>query len=167
MAKNPLAELLRQWMPAMDVAILEHGFAGHGRDYDFVVQDNIGPRPGTYRLTLTHVVDLKYETRVRDDVWPVSWSDDFIDYEMWQSAGEPSGYVWGTDWSLAYPGFEAPSEDETARHWSNRLGQPMHVMSVETDRFRISMIFHDVRVAHLSTDTDLVSRLLVPMPSKP
>lgn len=38
-----------------------------------------------------------------DEVWPRSWSDEFSDYQRWVSAKEPDGYVWGTNWSLAYP----------------------------------------------------------------
>ncbi len=99
---NPLAAHLSEWLPAVDVAVLGHGFAPHGRDYIVVIQDSIGPKPGTYELTFTHIVHLTYETRVHDDV--------LIDYSRWQAAGEPSGYFWGNNWSLAYPGIEAPND---------------------------------------------------------
>lgn len=64
----------------------------------------LGSDPGAHELTFTHCVRLEYETRVRDDVWSRSWSDEFVDYQAWLDAGEPDGYVWGTDWSSAYPG---------------------------------------------------------------
>lgn len=142
--------------------MLGHGFAPHGRDYSLVIQDSIGPKPGTSELTFTHVVQFTYETRVRDDVWPNSWDDVFLDYQQWQLTGERSGYVWGTNWSLAYPGFEAPENAPEGVVWSSRLGQQMHSMSLETERFRIAMTFHDVGVRHLSDDTDTVSQVVIP-----
>jgi hypothetical protein len=98
------AEDLLSWLPALDFAVLEHRIPAHGRDYAMLVQDCLGSDPGTHEVTFTHCVEFHYETRVRDDVWPVSWSDDFTDYERWMEAGEPQGYVWGTNWSNAYPG---------------------------------------------------------------
>jgi hypothetical protein len=163
MSLNPLAEHLLEWLPAVDVAVLSHGFAAHGRDYSFVLQDSTGPKSGTFELTFTHVVQLAHETRVRDDVWPNSWDDVFLEYQQWQAAGEPSGYVWGTNWSLAYPGFEAPNDTPEALAWSQRLGKQMHSMSLETDRFRVVMIFHEVRVRRLSDDTGTVSQVIIPI----
>ncbi len=61
--------------------------------------------PGTFDLTFTHVVDLKYESRVGDDIWVKSWEDEFTDYAQWLAAGEREGYVFGAGWSLAYPGI--------------------------------------------------------------
>jgi hypothetical protein len=163
MSANPLAKHLSVWLPAVDVAVLQHGFAEHGRDYRFVIQDSIGPKPGTYELTFTHIVQLTYETRVRDDVWPDSWVDVFLDYQRWQAADSPPGYVWGTNWSLAYPGIEAPSDAPEALDWSRRLGKQMHSMSIETERFRIAMVFHEVLVRRLSDDTDTVSQVIIPV----
>jgi hypothetical protein len=165
-ALNPLAEHLLEWLPEIDVAVLGHGFAAHGRDYSFVIQDSTGPKPGTYELIFTHVVQFALETRVRDDVWPISWDDVFLDYQQWQAAGEPSGYLWGANWSLAYPGFEAPDDSPEALAWSQRLGKQMHAMSLETERFRIALIFHAVRVRRISDDTSTVSQVIIPIRSR-
>ncbi len=61
---------MREWIPERDFAVVNHGFAAHGRDYILIQQAG-----STYELTLTHVVEFHYETRVSDDVWPVSWDD--------------------------------------------------------------------------------------------
>ena len=160
---NPLAAHLSDWLPEIDFAVLQNGFARHGRDYVFVIQATMCPKPGTYELIFTHVVQLNYETRVRDDVWPRSWDDVFLDYSEWEASGEPPGYVWGSDWSLAYPGIEAPENVPEALDWSRRLGKQMHGMSLETDRFHISMIFHDVYARALSDDTSTLSQVLIPL----
>src|SRR5262245_29729984 len=120
MAIHPVAHL-GQWMTDCDFAVLAHGFPPHGRDYCLRIQDCLGSDPGTHDLVFTRCVRLDYETRVGDDVWPVSWSDDFICYQRWQAAGEPSGYVWDTRWSCAYPGLLAVEPSALAAEWSRRL----------------------------------------------
>jgi hypothetical protein len=161
--QNPLAMILSDWLPACDVGVMKHGFADHGRDYIFIIEDCTGRNSGTYELAFTHVVDLRYETRVRDDVWPISWGDEFTDYQAWLSAGEPGGYVWGTNWSNAYPGMTAPESTLEAERWTKRIGRRMYPMSIETDRFLISLIFHDVRVRKLSDDAPTVRQVIIPL----
>jgi hypothetical protein len=149
---------MKEWLPEVDFAVLGHYLAPHGRDYIFIIQ-----AAGTYELTLTHVVETRYETRVRDDVWPSSWDDQFTDYEAWQAAGQPDGYVWGTNWSLAYPGLDTPDDDRVASQWSARPGKPMYAMTMETDRFKLSLVFHDVRYKKLSDDNSTILRVLAPL----
>ncbi len=127
MSEHPLRKPMREWLPEIDFGVMRQGFAPHGRDYILIIQ-----AAGTYELTLSHVVELHYETRVRDDVWPRIVGR----RAMWEAAGNPGGYVWGTNWSLAYPGLDTPDDDATAPRWSERLGKPMYAMAVETDRFR-------------------------------
>jgi hypothetical protein len=122
MAENPIRKATQEWLPEIDFGVLSHGFAPHGRDYVLVLQASAG----TYEVTLTHVVESHYETRVHDEVWPMSWDDRLTDYAVWEAEGKPDGYVWGTNWSLAYPGLEAPADDPKAAQWSQRLGKPMH-----------------------------------------
>jgi hypothetical protein len=160
MAENPLNAATRDWLPQSDFGIMSHGFAPHGRDYIFVLEVS---RVGTFELSLTHVVELHYETRVRDDVWPCSWDDVMTNYADWIGASEPEGYVWGSNWSLAYPGLHIDDADETAAQWTKRLGKQMHTMAVETDRFRLSIVFHDARAKKLSDDAQVVERVLIPL----
>ena len=162
MSDNPLKTATLDWLPELDFGVMSHGFAPHGRDYVFIIE--IGRR-GTFELILTHVVEMHYETRVRDDVWPRSWDDVLTDYAAWEAAGEPDGYVWGTNWSLAYPGLFVAEDDATVADWSERLGRQMYAMGVETDRFKISLIFHDVQHRKLSDEAATVGRVLIPIPA--
>lgn len=157
-----VAELL-QWLHPLDFAVLGHGWARHGRDYLIVVQDMLGSDPGTHELTFTHCVQLDYETRVRDDVWPRSWSDEFVDYQAWLDAGEPDGYVWGTDWSNAYPGLSVPERSDLADHWKQRLGRDMAEVSLETDRFFLRLVFHSVLWRKLDDDIGTISQVHIPL----
>jgi hypothetical protein len=160
-ADNPLTGLLDGTLSVCDFGVLEHGFAPHGRDYRFVIQDSLCGNPGTYELTFKHVVDLKYETRVSENAWQISWTDEFTDYEKWKASGEPEGYVFGTDWSLAYPGIKVPHSSPEAQEWSKRLQRPMYSVSFETDRFYISLVFSEVRHRKLSDETGTVRRVVI------
>jgi hypothetical protein len=158
MSTHPIKKAMAEWLPEFDFGLLQHGFAPHGRDYELVLQAG-----GTYALTLTHVVELHVETRVRDDVWPKSWDDVFLDMKSWEAAGQPDGYVWGSNWSLAYPGLEAPTDHPDALRWSERLGKSMHFVAIETDRLRLSAVFHDARSRKLSDENSPLDKVLIPL----
>ena len=159
---HPVRQLL-EWFPDCDFAVLEHGWAPHGRDYELVVEHSGYTRPGRHRFTFTHVVELAFETRVRDDVWPGSWDDVFTDYAAWQAAGEPPGYVWGVNWSMAYPGLEAVEPSDRAGAWALRVGQDIHEVRLETNQFLMTCCFHALRTEHLDARTDLVSQVIIPL----
>jgi hypothetical protein len=160
---HPADEVL-SWLHNPDFAVLGHGWTPHGRDYFVIVQDCMGRDRGTHELTFTHCVRVEYETRVRDDVWPRSWSDELTDYARWEAAGEPAGYVWGTNWSLAYPGLVVVRDSVDAAAWAARVGHPLFEVTLETDRFFLRLIFHSIRSRKINDDTDPVSRVIVPMP---
>ena len=103
---HPLAALL-DWLPDCDFGVMDHGFVPHGRDYSFLVESSMGKDPGRHQVQFTHVAELSYSTAVADDVWARSWGEAFVDYQSWLDASEPDGYVWGTCWSLAWPGIRA------------------------------------------------------------
>jgi hypothetical protein len=163
MNMNPLTTLLNGTLSEYDFGVLEHGFVPHGRDYRFLIEDSLCSKPGTYELIFTHVVDLRYETRVSERVWKTSWTDEFTDYAVWKAAGEPEGYVFGTNWSLAYPGLTAPSESIDAQNWADRLERPMYAASIETDRFLITLVFSDVLHRKISDGSGTVKQVILPL----
>ena len=156
---NPLDELLKR-LPEVDFAVLEHRFTNHGRDYVVLVEDCLGSNPGQHEIVFTHCVKAECETRVRDEVWTKSWTEEFTDYGRWAGAGEPNGYVWGTNWSLAYPGLRAVPDSPGATDWSKRLGKQMFEVTLETDRFLLRLIFHSLRSRKLSEKHDTVSQVI-------
>jgi hypothetical protein len=157
------ADALLKWLHQLDFAVLGHGFMPHGRDYRVVVQDMLGGDPGTHEVTFTHCVRVDYETRVRDQTWPRSWTDEFIDYQAWQDAGEPGGYVWGTNWSNAYPGVTVVRDSSLAREWGRRLGKAMFEVTLETDRFFLRLIFHSIKTRKLGEDTGTIAQVNIPL----
>jgi hypothetical protein len=162
MNMHPLKSIL-SWLPELDFAVVWHSFTDYGRDYQIIIEDCHGSDPGQHKLTFTHCVHAFVESRVRDDVWPVSWGDEFIDYDKWVTAGEPGGYVWGTKWSLAYPGIEAVEESPIAKEWSDRLGKNMYEITLETDRFFLRLIFHSIKSEKIGDDTSTISQITVPL----
>ena len=159
---HPLDEVIK-WLHPVDFAVLSHGWADHGRDYVLNVEATISSDPGQHEITLTHCVRIDFETRVRDDVWPRSWTDEFTDYERWQQAGEPEGYVWGTRWSMAYTGLTSVVPSVLADEWTQRIGKPMHELTLETDRFFMRAIFHLIRCRKLTESTALLTRVIIPL----
>lgn len=153
------------WFPQLDFGVLEHGFSRHGRDYEIVVETTFGD-PGRHRLTFTHVVEASVVTQVRDDVWPESWADVFIDYGEWERAGAPGGYVWGSNLSMAYPGIEITEPSAKAAAWAERLDAEMYEVSLTTDRFRLELIFHNLRTEKIDDRTDIVSQVIIPIPGE-
>ena len=100
---------------------------------------------------------------MRDDVWPRSWADDFVDYARWAAAGEPDGDVWGSNWSDAIPGLSIIEDSSLADSWSQRIGHFFEVM-LETDRFSYESSFDDLRHRKISDDTSTISKTIVPLP---
>ena len=159
---HPITALL-DWLPDCDFGVMDHGFVPHGRDYSFLVESSMGKRPGRHQVQFTHVAELSYATAVADDVWARSWGEAFVDYQSWLDAGEPDGYVWGTCWSMAWPGIRAIEPSARAAAWATRLGNSMHEVEIETDRFRINLIFHTLRWAKVSDETSTVPSVAIPL----
>jgi hypothetical protein len=164
MRDDNLTELLKSSiLSECDFGVMEHGFLPHGRDYRFLIEDSLCSDPGTYELIFTHVVDLRYETRIGDTTWQHSWTDEFTDYAKWTQAGAPDGYVFGTEWSLAYPGLSVSPSSPEAVKWSHRLQRPMFLATVKTDKFSIALIFNSVQHKKLSTATGTVKQVIMPL----
>lgn len=157
MMAHPLRKLHDEWLPEYDFAVLAHGFAAHGRDYHFVVQT---AGRGTDRVILTHVPMLRYETALTSGVWRESWDDVYLDYER---AQDLRGYVWGTNWSMAYPGLTLLEGDPDVQHWSETLGREMHGALLETDRFKLKAVFSDARSESISGETDPMNKVMFPI----
>lgn len=143
--------------PLLDSAIVQHGFTPYMRDYDVIVDvpaatpDGNGSYiAGRYRYRFTHCVEAHVETTVRPDVWQQSWTDEFVSYSRWQEAGSPGGFVWGVEFSDAYPGASRVADSTRAVSWTEKLDREMHELLIETNAFSISLICHDMHVTQLA-----------------
>lgn len=143
--------------PLLNAGVIRHGFTSYMRDYDVIVEVS-APKPddsGSYiasrlRYRFTHCVEAHVETTVTPDSWRKSWGDEFIDYEEWVAADKPNGYVWGVNWSEAYPGPSCVDASARAGRWTNKLEQPMHEIVIQTNAFLINLICHGLLVNELA-----------------
>ncbi|MDH4125699.1 MAG: hypothetical protein OEW64_12805 [Gammaproteobacteria bacterium] len=164
-------EKLAQYGGFLDVGILQHGFAPHMRDYDVVFEALWGKEKwadakGTYHLRFTHCPEAATTTAVSDFGWKQAWADVFTDHAQWVAAGEPEGFVWGACWSTAYPGLSYIDESPRARHWSKRLGKPMHEVSIETEAFQLRVVFYDFKVTKFSDEVRVLHKVMFPLESQ-
>jgi hypothetical protein len=163
-----MKEKLANYGGFLDVGILRHGFSPHMRDYDIVFEalwgrEKWADAKGTYRLRFSHCPEATTLTAVPDASWREAWSDTFINYSEWLAAGEPEGFVWGACWSTAYPGLSYIDESPRAKRWSERLSNPMHEVSIETEAFEIRVVFHDFTVAKLNDTVRVLDKVMFPL----
>lgn len=143
--------------PIFDSAIVAHGFAPHMRDYDVIVEIP-APKPGgsgayiegRYRYRFTHCVSVRIETALTPENWKLSWADLYITWPAWNAAGQPAGFPWGLGYADAYPGASTVVASTQAAGWSERLGQAMHEVQIETNVYTLSLICHDLRIDRLA-----------------
>lgn len=141
----------------LDSAIIAHGFAPYLRDYHVII-DVPAAKPdgsgsyveGRYLYRFTHCPQVRVDTVLDGEAWQRAWSDDFIDYNTWERAGNPEGFVWGVNYADAYPGLRYVSKSVIAGEWANRVGRPMHEIAIETNTFVLSLICHDYDIERLA-----------------
>ncbi len=148
----------------IDAAILTHGFTQYKRDYYFHIEtlwqkENYA---GQYIVYFKHCYDLTYESTGSRETLLKSWDDCFINYKDWEDVGEPEGYVWGTNWAIAYPGFSSIPNSIKAKKWTDKLGKEMQEVMVESEIFKINLIYQDWTIKKLNNDTNLISQVLSP-----
>jgi hypothetical protein len=173
MAESPptsVHERVRHDELFFDSAVVSHGFTSFLRDYDVNIDvpaakaDGSGSYvQGRYRYRFTHCPEAIARTAVTPDVWRRSWADLFTDYEQWEHAGEPGGYVWGVGWADAYPGMSYVEDSERARRWSQLLDHEMHEVSIKTNALVLELVFHNLHVAQIAIG-DPPSETLRPQP---
>lgn len=140
-----------------DNALVTHGYAPHMRDYDVIIEvlASLPDNSGSYvaervRYRFTHCVEATTRTTVSPEIWRRSWDDVLINYDAWLAAGEPDGYVWGVEWSAAYPGLTYVDPSERAATWTEQVGREMHELSIETNAFAINLVCHDFIIDQLA-----------------
>lgn len=135
----------------------------HLRDYDIVIDVPAALPPevpigdttgsyiqGRYRYRFTHCPEVRVTTEVRDEVWQYSWDEVFIDYQAWEAAGNPEGFVWGVNAADAYPGISYVTDSPLAASWTERLAHEMHEIAIETNTFALRLVCHDLRIDQLA-----------------
>ena len=147
-----------------DVALLSHGFMPYGRDYYFNLETNwTAPNGGRYQLVFHHCYQMSYLLDHDPDLLKNSWDDLFIDYDKWQQAGKPEGFLWSTNWMLLYPGFTVVKDSERAAHWTNLLGRTMQEILLDMEIVKMNFVIHSWSLTKTSDETELISQVQIPL----
>ena len=150
---SPDAVALLEGWPLFDSWIERHGFSPYLRDYEVVVvamaalRDGSGSyAQGRYHYLFSHCVEAHVHTSVKNESWRVSWEDTFIDYEEWERAGSPNGFVWGVRGMDAYAGAKYLPNSPLSAAWTERLAHRMHEVRIETNAHNLQLVFHGLTV---------------------
>lgn len=148
----------------IDSAILSHGFMPYKRDYYFHIETLWRePLAGQYLLIFRHCYEMTYQIFTGGETILESWNDCFIDMKEYENAGEPDGYVWGTNWISAYPGFSLVENSSKAQSWTQKLDKQMQEVELEADIMKMNFVFHEWRLKKLNNETGLISQVLFPL----
>jgi hypothetical protein len=96
---------------------------------------------------------------VRDETWRESFDDGFTDHDSWQAAGMPEGF-WGAQPADTYPGLSYVADSPRAALWTERLKREMHEVAVETNKFTLHLVCHDLRVERLALGDPITGELV-------
>jgi hypothetical protein len=147
----------------IDTAILSHGFMPYKRDYYFHVETLWRePLAGQYLVLFRHCYEFNYKTFTGPETLLQSWDDVFIDYDKYEKAGGPEGYVWGSNHIGVYPGFTLVDNSSKASEWSEKLGKQMKEVELEADIFKMNFVFHNWTIKKLNDKTNLISQFVFP-----
>jgi hypothetical protein len=148
----------------IDTAILRHAYAANKRDYCFHIEalwkENYA---GQYLVSFHHCYEMIFNVITGKETILQSWDDCFVDYEKWEKAGNPEGYVWGSNFMLAYPGFSLVKDSEMAKKWTGLLGKEMKELKVEAEIFEIRLVFYNWEISKLNNEVGLISKLIHPL----
>ena len=148
----------------IDVAILTHGFVPYKRDYFFHIEtmwkDNFA---GQYIILFKHCYWMTYETIANEETLKQSWDDCFINFEDYLKNNEPEGYVWGTNWANAYPGFSVLQNSENATKWTKKLEKQMKELEVVSEIFKVNLIYNNWTIEKVNEKTNLITQAFFPL----
>lgn len=132
-----------------DGAITSHGFDPFMRDYWIEVArwtDSDDGAPYTYRFT--HCVLVEVTSLLPAQTWMESWATP-TDLAAWERSGS-GGFAWGVGWANIEDAALTPGS-ERAREWASQVGHDMHEVVIDTNVYRLTIIFHELVVSSPSS----------------
>jgi hypothetical protein len=155
-----------------DAAIIRHGFTDYMRDYEVIVAARNGP-PNTdihkYQfigcaeaICSTQLVRTFHEPT---SPFGTSLADDFVfsgpDYP---EKDDPKGFIWGVRYADVLSGWIYEENGKRARFWSDVIGRKMHEVTVETNAYRLKLVFADIRYSFLGYEPEVSFPKDYPLP---
>jgi hypothetical protein len=129
-----------------DNSILRHGFTAYMRDYEIVAKLFHGEDQGVYAYLFRGCVEARYESSIPDGAFLM---DDSLVFGESQSEGQPVGFWWAVNSAEVYPGWTYVAGSERALIWSKKIGLSMHEVMIETNVYKLSLVFNSLAVERL------------------
>ena len=128
-----------------DNAIVSHGFTPYMRDYRIVAELFHGGHLGLHTYLFRGCVEAHYESSLPEGAFLMD--DVLLDLERAQTEEDaPDGFIWGTNHADAYPGWAYVAGSERAAAWARKTGLPMHEVVIETNVYKLSLVFNNLVV---------------------
>ena len=128
-----------------DADIALHGFLPTMRDYRLVVHRLADPPLGLFNYDFRGCVEARYELTLPPGAFTVD--DRLLDRDAASAPGAPLGFQW---WVASATSAEESvtysSTSDRARVWTERLGMPMHEITIGTNVYRLELVFHDLKI---------------------
>lgn len=144
------AQLGARLQEMFDDELMFHGFTNYMRDYELVVYQSVDPNPA-YGLVPRHLrflfricTEVGVRSTVRPDVWTSSIDDRLL--ETHHVTMEDTGFVWGTQCQILYPGPKIIEDSVRAKWWADEVGVEFHEVLIEGNAHAISIVFSDLVV---------------------
>ena len=72
--------------------------------------------------------------------------DDSLIFEAAETEDQPLGFYWAVNSAEVYPGWKYVADSERALAWSRKMGQSMHEVMIETNVYKLSLVFNSLAV---------------------
>jgi hypothetical protein len=139
-----------------DVLILHHHFLDHNRDYEFFIE----MFSGRYSLVFCHTYQLEYKVTLESDTMLKSVDNKCLDHKACIADKDFDGYIWGSNYVNAYPGFSVNNKSKKAELWSAKLGIKMHEILLETEVYAIKFFANDYQLVKKNNKSKLINHLI-------
>ncbi len=130
-----------------DESIMKLGFKKYLRDFEIIAYLHSHETRGYYSYLFKGAVDVNYKCVLSSSGF--SLDDKNINFAAWEK--DPEGYMW-VDYASAYPGWRIIEDDEKTRNYSNEYRYEFTKILIETNVFKLEIIFNDVDISFMGEE---------------
>lgn len=130
-----------------DQSIIRHGMLEYIRDYEII----------GYLKGKNSDVELQYifkgciKSNFQIKVAPENFSLDkrLLDLDKQTESDYPRGFIWGTNFSIVYPGWKMTENSDELKELEKSYGIKFYEILFETNAYELTLIFHDVDIIQI------------------
>jgi len=122
------------------------------RDYRIEVARWADEEQGVpYAYVFTHCVFAETTSLLAAETWNASWTTP-TDLAAWEDS-DAVGFAWGVNWANVDVALEV-ADSQAAQVWESRLGRHMREALIETQVYRVRLVYHELRVESAASRVD-------------